>query len=139
MIRRPPRSTSTDTLFPYTTLFRSNQGQMDRWNIVTTLNYLPPETEVQIVLAKSGEYDLPGGKETVQKMVKVAELSRQGFVNGDISTVMSPRTVITWAQNALIFGDVGFAFRVSFLDKYDEIERPQTGRATVRERVRQYG
>src|SRR3546814_15982259 len=89
-----------------------NQGQMDRWNIVTTLNYLPPETEVQIVLAKSGEYDLPGGKETVQKMVKVAELSRQGFVNGDISTVMSPRTVITWAQNALIFGAVGFAFRV---------------------------
>ncbi|API60712.1 cobaltochelatase subunit CobS [Tardibacter chloracetimidivorans] len=101
-----------------------NQGQMDRWNIVTTLNYLPPETEVQIVLAKSGEYDLPGGKETVQKMVKVAELSRQGFVNGDISTVMSPRTVITWAQNALIFGDVGFAFRVSFLNKCDEIERP---------------
>src|SRR3546814_17547630 len=67
---------------------------------------------------------LPGGKETVQKMVKVAELSRQGFVNGDISTVMSPRTVITWAPNALIFGDVGFAFRVSFLNKCDEIERP---------------
>src|SRR3546814_365451 len=97
-----------------------------RWwlHFITTLNYLPPETEVQSVLAKSGEYDLPGGKETVQKMVKVAELSRQGFVNGDISTVMSPRTVITWAQNALIFGDVGFAFRVSFLNKCDEIERP---------------
>src|SRR3546814_18577417 len=105
---------------------------MDRWNIVTTLNYLPPETEVQIVLAKSGEYDLPGGKETVQKMVKVAELSRQGFVNGDISTVMSPRTVITWAQNALIFGDVGVAFRVSFLNKCDEIERPLVARSEER-------
>ncbi|WP_265569785.1 cobaltochelatase subunit CobS [Sphingomicrobium nitratireducens] len=100
-----------------------NQGQMDRWNIVTTLNYLPAETEAQIVLAKSGEYDKPDGKETVSKMIKVADLSRQGFVNGDISTVMSPRTVISWAQNALIFGDVGYAFRVSFLNKCDEAER----------------
>ncbi|NNC48423.1 MAG: cobaltochelatase subunit CobS [Sphingomonas sp.] len=100
-----------------------NQGQMDRWNIVTTLNYLPAETEAQIVLAKSGEYDKPEGKEVVEKMIKVADLSRQGFVNGDISTVMSPRTVISWAQNALIFGDVGFAFRVSFLNKCDEAER----------------
>jgi len=101
-----------------------NQGQMDRWNIVTTLNYLPTETEVQIVLAKSGEYDHPQGKKTVERMVKVAELTRQGFISGDISTVMSPRTVITWAQNALIFGNVGFAFRVSFLNKCDEVERP---------------
>ena len=101
-----------------------NQGQMDRWNIVTTLNYLPAATEAQIVLAKSGEYDNKDGKETVDKMVKVADLSRQGFINGDISTVMSPRTVISWAQNALIFGDVGFAFRVSFLNKCDESERP---------------
>lgn len=100
-----------------------NQGQMDRWNIVTTLNYLPVETEVQIVMAKTGEYDLPGGKDTVQKMVKVAEMTRQGFIAGDISTVMSPRTVITWAQNALIFKDVGFSFRVSFLNKCDEVER----------------
>ena len=74
-------------------------------------------------LAKSGEYDQPEGKETVEKMIKVADLSRQGFINGDISTVMSPRTVISWAQNALIFGDVGFAFRVSFLNKCDEAER----------------
>ena len=88
-----------------------NQGQMDRWNIVTTLNYLPAAVEAQIVLAKSGEYDDPGGKEIVDKMIKVAELSRQGFINGDISTVMSPRTVISWAQNAHIFGDVGYAFR----------------------------
>jgi cobaltochelatase CobS len=101
-----------------------NQGQLDRWNIVATLNYLPAETEAQIVLAKSGEYDSAGGKETVSNMVKVADLSRHGFINGDISTVMSPRTVISWAQNALIFGDVGFAFRLSFLNKCDESERP---------------
>src|SRR5215203_2041508 len=101
-----------------------NQGQMDRWNIVSTLNYLPAAVEAQIVLAKSGEYDGPGGKAVVEKMIKVADLSRQGFINGDISTVMSPRTVISWAQNAHIFGDVGYAFRVSFLNKCDESERP---------------
>ena len=101
-----------------------NQGQMDRWNIVATLNYLPAATEAQIVLAKSGDYDNPGGKAEVDKMVKVADLSRQGFIAGDISTVMSPRTVISWAQNAMIFGDVGFAFRLSFLNKCDENERP---------------
>ncbi|MBU3076973.1 cobaltochelatase subunit CobS [Sphingomonas quercus] len=101
-----------------------NQGQMDRWNIVVTLNYLPAEVEARIVLAKSGEYDKPDGQKLVANMVKVADLTRQGFVAGDISTVMSPRTVISWAQNALIFGDVGFAFRLSFLNKCDEAERP---------------
>jgi cobaltochelatase CobS len=102
-----------------------NQGQMDRWNIVTTLNYLPAQVEAQIVLAKSGEYDDPDGKATVEKMIKVADLSRQGFINGDISTVMSPRTVITWAQNAEIFDkDIGLAFRLTFLNKCDELERP---------------
>ena len=100
-----------------------NQGQMDRWNIVVTLNYLPAQVEAQIVLAKSGEYDHEGGKKEVENMVKVADLTRQGFINGDISTVMSPRTVITWAQNSLIFKDVGFAFRLSFLNKCDEAER----------------
>src|SRR6478735_9411497 len=100
-----------------------NQGQLDRWNIVTTLNYLPAATEAQIVLAKSGEYDKPDGKKVVDQMVKVADLTRAGFINGDISTVMSPRTVISWAQNAHIFGDVGYAFRVSFLNKCDESER----------------
>jgi cobaltochelatase CobS len=100
-----------------------NQGQMDRWNIVSTLNYLPAQVEAQIVLAKSGEYDNPDGKATVERTIKVAELSRPGFINGGISTVMSPRTVISWARNALIFGDVGFAFRVSFLNKCDEAER----------------
>ena len=96
-----------------------NQGQMDRWNIVIGLNYLPAAVESRIVLAKAkGSAD-----KTVADMVKVAELTRQGFVNGDISTVMSPRTVITWAQNAAIFKDVGFAFRLSFLNKCDEAER----------------
>jgi cobaltochelatase CobS len=100
-----------------------NQGQMDRWNIVVTLNYLPAEVEARIVLAKSGEYDHEGGRQEVERMIKVAEMTRSGFINGDISTVMSPRTVISWAQNALIFNDVGFAFRLTFLNKCDEAER----------------
>jgi cobaltochelatase CobS len=101
-----------------------NQAQMDRWNMVVTLNYLPAETEARIVLAKSGEYDHEGGRAEVERMIKVADLTRRGFINGDISTVMSPRTVISWAENALIFGDVGFAFRLSFLNRCDEAERP---------------
>jgi cobaltochelatase CobS len=101
-----------------------NQGQMDRWNIVSTLNYLPHDDEVEIVLSKAPSYDNPEGRKTIAAMVTVADLSRAGFVNGDISTVMSPRTVITWAQNAEIFGDVGFGFRTTFLNKCDEIERP---------------
>lgn len=96
-----------------------NQGQMDRWNIVSTLNYLPAETEAGVVLSKAGATD----PEIVRKMIKVAELSRQGFINGDISTVMSPRTVISWAQNAAIFKNIGFAFRLTFLNKCDEAER----------------
>ncbi|MDD9877940.1 MAG: cobaltochelatase subunit CobS [Magnetovibrio sp.] len=101
-----------------------NQGQMDRWNIVCTLNYLPHDTEQDIVLAKTPAYDTKEGRETISAMVDVAELTRTGFMNGDISTVMSPRTVITWAENAQIFGDVGVAFRLTFLNKCDEIERP---------------
>jgi len=96
-----------------------NQAQMDRWNIVTALNYLPAETEQQIVKSKTPDTADP----LIADMVKVAELTRQGFINGDISTVMSPRTVITWAQNAEIFNSVGFAFRLSFLNKCDEAER----------------
>ena len=95
-----------------------NQGQMDRWNIVVGLNYLPEETEQRIVQAKTRL-----APKLVADMVRVAELSRQGFIGGDISTVMSPRTVITWAQNTEIFGDPGFAFRLSFLNKCDEAER----------------
>jgi cobaltochelatase CobS len=100
-----------------------NQGQMDRWNIVATLNYLPHDAECKIVLAKVPTYDTTQGRETIKAMVALAELTRAGFVNGDISTVMSPRTVITWAQNAEIFKDVPFAFRVTFLNKCDEVER----------------
>ena len=101
-----------------------NQGQMDRWNIVTTLNYLPHDAEVDIVLAKSPGYDTEEGRKRLSAMVNVADLTRSGFMAGDISTVMSPRTVITWAENADIFNDIGFAFRVTFLNKCDEVERP---------------
>jgi cobaltochelatase CobS len=96
-----------------------NQGQMDRWNLVVALNYLSEATEVEIVSKKLPDLD----RKIVTDMVKVANFSRQGFVNGDISTVMSPRTVISWAQNSKIFNDVGFAFRLSFLNKCDETER----------------
>jgi cobaltochelatase CobS len=100
-----------------------NQGQMDRWSIVVTLNYLPAETEGRIVTAKLPAYDTPEGRKTVADMIRVADMTRSGFISGDISTVMSPRTVITWAQNAEIFHNVGFAFRVSFLNRCDESER----------------
>jgi len=101
-----------------------NQGQMDRWNIVATLNYLPHALETSIVLAKMGEEgNEPGMKKRVEAMVALADLTRAGFINGDISTVMSPRTVITWAENARIFGEIGFAFRMTFLNKCDEAER----------------
>src|SRR5690349_18473762 len=101
-----------------------NQGQMDRWSIVTTLNYLPHDEEVEIVLAKARHYRTPEGRDITGKMVRLADLTRNAFANGDLSTVMSPRTVITWAENAEIFGDIGFAFRVTFLNKCDELERP---------------
>ena len=101
-----------------------NQGQMDRWSIVTTLNYLPHEKETEIVLAKAKSWNNEEGRKTIDAMVAVAELTRTGFINGDISTVMSPRTVITWADNARIFNDIAFAFRVSFLNRCDEMERP---------------
>ena len=101
-----------------------NQGQMDRWNIVATLNYLPHSHEVEIVKAKVNSYDTAEGEKTISAMVDVATLTRSGFMNGDISTVMSPRTVITWAENAEIFGDVAFGFRSTFLNKCDEMERP---------------
>jgi len=101
-----------------------NQGQMDRWNIVTTLNYLPHEVEEEIVLGKLPSYDNDEGRKNIETMVALAELTRTGFMGGDISTVMSPRTVLTWAENTDIFKDRGFAFRVTFLNKCDEMERP---------------
>lgn len=102
-----------------------NQGQMDRWSIVVTLNYLPHDKEVDIVLAKAKHFQNDAGKDTVSKMVRVADMTRNAFVSGELSTVMSPRTVLTWAENAEIFGDTGFAFRVTFLNKCDETERPK--------------
>ncbi|MBC6404574.1 MAG: cobaltochelatase subunit CobS [Rhodospirillales bacterium] len=101
-----------------------NQGQMDRWSIVATLNYLPHDAECGIVLSKSPSYDSKEGRDKISAMVALADLTRSGFVNGDLSTVMSPRTVITWAENAEIFQDLSFAFRVTFLNKCDETERP---------------
>ena len=101
-----------------------NQAQMDRWSIVTTLNYLPHDNEVDIVLAKAKHYQTDAGRDIVNKMVRVADLTRNAFINGDLSTVMSPRTVIIWAENSDIFKDVGFAFRLTFLNKCDELERP---------------
>ncbi|HEX9808925.1 MAG TPA: cobaltochelatase subunit CobS [Alphaproteobacteria bacterium] len=100
-----------------------NQGQLDRWHIIATLNYLPHEDEMKIVLAKAPSYDNKKGREIVSNMIALADLTRAGFMAGDISTVMSPRTVITWAENNRIFDDLGYAFRVSFLNKCDEMER----------------
>ena len=100
-----------------------NQGQMDRWNIVSTLNYLTNHKELEIILAKNKNYNNKEGKETLSNMIKVADLTRKGFMLGDISTVMSPRTVMHWAENTSIFKDKGYAFRVTFLNKCDEIEK----------------
>ena len=101
-----------------------NQGQMDRWNLVATLNYLHHDEEVKIVLSKVPSYETEEKLKLIHAMVEVADLSRSGFMAGDISTVMSPRTVIHWAENAEIFGDVGYAFRTTFVNKCDEMERP---------------
>ena len=101
-----------------------NQGQMDRWSIVATLNYLPHQNEVDIIIAKQKSYNTKAGKEQVSQMVRLADLTRKGFMAGDLSTLMSPRTVLTWAENARIFNNVTLAFRLSFLNKCDEVERP---------------
>ena len=101
-----------------------NQGQLDRWNLVATLNYLPREDEEEIVLSKVPDYDDERGRKTISAMVSVADMTRAGFMNGDISTVMSPRTVITWAENSRLFDDIATAFRMTFLNKCDELERP---------------
>jgi len=100
-----------------------NQGQMDRWSIVAVLNYLPHDQETAIVLAKAKSFNNDDGRETISNMVRVADLTRNAFINGDISTVMSPRTVLTWAENTEIFKDTGFAFSLTFLNKCDELER----------------
>ena len=100
-----------------------NQAQMDRWSLVATLDYLSIDAETAIVLAKAANYNTDTGRKTVKQMVTVADLTRTAFMNGDLSTVMSPRTVIAWAQNAEIFRSIGYAFRLSFLNKCDELER----------------
>jgi cobaltochelatase CobS len=100
-----------------------NQGQMDRWNIVVTLNYLAHDREVDVVLARCPEYRDPKGRETVSAMVALASLTRRAFADGDLSTVMSPRTVVTWAENATLFDDLALAFRLTFLNRCDEDER----------------
>ena len=104
-----------------------NQGQMDRWSIVTTLNYLPNDREVEIVQSKAARYRNKEGQDIVSKMVQVADLTRRAFIDGDLSTVMSPRTVITWAENTEIFNDIAYAFQVTFLNKCDELERALVG------------
>jgi cobaltochelatase CobS len=102
-----------------------NQAQMDRWSIVTALNYLPHADECRIVLSKNKKFANDKGLKIIANMVRVADLTRNAFIQGDLSTVMSPRTVITWAQNASIFdNDIGLSFRLTFLNKCDELERP---------------
>ena len=112
-----------DTTGLYTGTQQINQAQLDRWNITTILNYLSLEKEMEIVLAKNKNLNNPKGKEKVANMIKVASLTRKGFIAGDISTVMSPRTIIHWAENSSIFKDIGYAFRVTFLNKCDELEK----------------
>ena len=112
-----------DTTGLYTGTQQINQAQLDRWSITTTLNYLSLEKEMEIVLAKNKNLNNAKGKEKVANMIKVASLTRKGFIAGDISTVMSPRTIIHWAQNSSIFKDTGYAFRVTFLNKCDELEK----------------
>ncbi len=112
-----------DTTGLYHGVQQINQAQMDRWSLVATLNYLSHDAESAIVLGKAPHYNTEEGRKIIGQMVTVADLTRTAFMNGDISTVMSPRTVITWAQNAEIFKDVGFAFRLTFLNKCDELER----------------
>jgi len=112
-----------DTTGLYQGVQQINQGQMDRWNIVTTLNYLKFDKELEIILAKAKNFNTKEGKEVISNMIKVADLTRKGFVNGDISTVMSPRTVMFWTENFEIFKDVGYAFRITFLNKCDDLEK----------------
>ena len=112
-----------DTTGLYTGTQQINQAQMDRWNIVSTLNYLALDKEMDIILSKNNNLNSSKGKEIVANMIKVASLTRKGFVAGDISTVMSPRTVLHWAENFEIFKNIGYAFRVTFLNKCDETEK----------------
>ena len=112
-----------DTSGLYTGTQQINQAQLDRWEIVTSLNYLSLEKEMEIILSKNKKLNNPKGKEKVANMIKVASLTRKGFIAGDISTVMSPRTVLNWCSNSEIFKDIGYAFRITFLNKCDDTEK----------------
>ena len=112
-----------DTTGLYTGTQQINQAQLDRWEIVTSLNYLSQDKEINIILSKNKKLNTAEGKEKISNMVKVATLTRKGFISGDISTVMSPRTVLNWSNNSEIFKDVGYAFRVTFLNKCDNAEK----------------
>ena len=112
-----------DTTGLYHGVQQINQAQMDRWSLVATLNYLSHDAETTIVLSKAPQFNNEKGRKTESRMVTVADLTRTAFMNGELSTVMSPRTVINWAQNALIFRSIGYAFRLTFLNKCDELER----------------
>jgi len=112
-----------DTTGLYQGTQQLNQGQLDRWNIIATLNYLSFDKELEIIIAKSKSFNTKEGKEVVSNMIKVADLTRKGFISGDISTVMSPRTVLHWTENSEIFKDVGYSFRVTFLNKCDDLEK----------------
>ena len=112
-----------DTTGLYTGTQQINQAQLDRWEIVTTLNYLPLEKELKIVLSKNENLNNPDGKDNIKNMINVAQLTRKGFMSGDISTVMSPRTVLNWCNNTEIFRDIGYAFRITFLNKCDNAEK----------------
>ena len=113
-----------DTTGLYQGTQQINQGQMDRWSIVTSLNYLENEVEEEIIVGKVDQLDNKEGKEIIKCMVATADLTRAGFINGDISTVMSPRTVLIWAENFLIFDDLEFSFKLSFLNRCDDLEKP---------------
>ena len=112
-----------DTTGMYHGTQQINQGQMDRWNLVSTLNYLEEETELKIISTKSKKFIKKFKKENLTLMIQLANLIRNGFKNGDISTVMSPRTLITWAENSCILDDIDYAFKLTFLNKCDEAER----------------
>ena len=101
-----------------------NQGQMDRWSIVSTLNYLSSDAEEKIIISKVPNFNTKDKREIIKSMVSIAELTRNGFISGDLSTVMSPRTVITWAENTNIIEDIDLAFKLTFFNKCDEMERP---------------
>ena len=104
-----------------------NQGQMDRWHILSTLNYLDPKQEFKVVLSKVKDFKSAKDKSLLQDMIKLANLTRTGFANGDVSILMSPRTVISWAQNYKIFKDIKDTFNLTFLNKCDDLENPIFG------------